>query len=133
MARSLVVVVAVAVGPSNATAVERSVAAAAGSFAEGPLWAPDWANAAAAVDVVVAAMAVGPDRLLPVVGRERKSTAPDVGRRRGTMPAIFVSRWWHDQWGEAIRSAAVAPAVRVAAVPAVSGAAAAGQGSLAFR
>lgn len=132
MARSLVVVAVVAVGPSNATAVERSVAAAAGSFAEGPLWALDWANAAAAVDVAVAAMAVGPDRLLPVVGRERKSTAPDVGRR-GTMPAIFVSRWWHDQWGEAIRSAAVALAVMVAAVPAVSGAVAEGQGSLAFR
>lgn len=49
------------------------------------------------------------------------------------MPAIFVSRWWHDQWGEAIRSAAVALAVMVAAVPAVSAAVAEGQGSLAFR
>lgn len=90
MARSVVVVAVVA-------AVERLIAVAVvvvatGSPSEVPLEAPGWAHVA-----VVVAMAVDPDRLLPVatvVGRERKSTVPaDAGRSCGTMLAISVSHW----------------------------------------
>lgn len=92
MARSLVVV-AVAVEPPNVVAVVRSAAVAAVLFAEVPLLARDWPYVGAAVDVVV--MAIAPDQLLPVAGRERKSTGPDVGCHEMTL-AIFVSRWLRD-------------------------------------
>lgn len=91
MARSLVVVVAV-VEPPNVVAVVRSAAVAV-LFAEVPLLARDWPYVGAAVGVVV--MAIAPDQLLPVAGRERKSTGPDVGCHEMTL-AIFVSRWLRD-------------------------------------
>lgn len=75
-------------------------------------------------DVAVVAMPVDPDRLLPAVGRERKNTVPDA-ESYGTMLAIFVSRWWHGLWEEAIRSVAGALSAKVATIPAVSVAAAA--------
>lgn len=92
MARSLVVVV-VAVEPPNVVAVVRSAAVAAVLFAEVPLLGRDWPYVGAAVGVVV--MAIAPDQLLPVAGRERKSTGPDVGCHEMTL-AIFVSRWLRD-------------------------------------
>lgn len=92
MARSLVVVV-VAVEPPNVVAVVRSAAVAAVLFAEVPLLARDWPYVGAAVGVVV--MVIAPDQLLPVAGRERKSTGPDVGCHEMTL-AIFVSRWLRD-------------------------------------
>lgn len=92
MARSLVVVVAV-VEPPNVVAVVRSAAVAAVLFAEVPLLARDWPYVGAAVGVVV--MVIAPDQLLPVAGRERKSTGPDVGCHEMTL-AIFVSRWLRD-------------------------------------
>lgn len=106
MARSLVVVVAAAVEPLDAivaVAVGRSPVEV-GSFAEEAEFALDWIDAAAAVGAAVAAAkVVDPDLLLPVVDRERKNTTPDVASR-GMLLAISVSRWWHDPWGEAIRS-----------------------------
>lgn len=93
MARSLVVVVVVVVvEPPNVVAVVRSAAVAAVLFAEVPLLARDWPYVGAAVGVV---MAIAPDQLLPVAGRERKSTGPDVGCHEMTL-AIFVSRWLRD-------------------------------------
>lgn len=97
-------------------AVVRLAAVAAELLAEVPLLALYWPYVEAAVGVVV--MAIAPDQLLPVVGRERKSTGPDVGYHEMTL-AIFVSRWLRDLLEEATRSFAVALFVKVAAIPVV--------------